>query len=164
MSTAVQAAFPATKLHSSIAHLVRQCLLEVTPSDQQPVTTALQPLHSANSGAAAQAALDVFAASPWGTKYPLIALRWQAARQQLAPFMVMPPKTRRVILLADHVLELLHLQLSRGIGRHGHFPSDQAAIAFVWLALRRAMRRTGDNPPAQPRRRLTTRAAKSPML
>lgn len=41
-----------------------------------------------------------------------------------------------VIMLVTNMIESLHMQLRKIIKNRGHFPSDEAAINLLWLALR----------------------------
>ncbi len=149
LPTALRAAFPATTPHPPIAPLPRLCLSEATARDRQSLAAALRPIYTAASAAAAQAALDAFAAGPWGAKYPSIVKCWQAALKRLVPFFALPPKVRRTILSAVHAIETLHLSLSRAIGGHGPFAGDQEATVFVWLALDREERRRSRSAQAE---------------
>ena len=56
----------------------------------------------------------------------------------MIPFFAFPPDVRRVIYTTN-VIESLHMQLRKIIKNRGHFPSDEAAINLLWLALRNAI-------------------------
>jgi len=149
LPAAIRATYPATNVQPSIAHLVRRSLSEVAPRDRKPVAAALRPTHTAAGAVAARAALDALAAGQWDAKYPSIVRRWQAESNRLIPFFASPRKVRRTILLADHAIDHLHLRLSREIGKQGCIAGDQAATAFVWLALHRVLRRWSHSAQAQ---------------
>ena len=53
----------------------------------------------------------------------------------MIPFFAFPPEIRRVIYTTN-AIESLHMQLRKIIKTRGHFPSDEAAIKLLWLALR----------------------------
>lgn len=141
LATALGATFPTATLLPSLARLICQSLDEATVKARHPLAAALRPIYTDGSAAGAQAALEKFAAGPWGAKYPAIVKRWQAALKPLVAFFALPPKARRTILSAVHLLEDLHWRLSRAIRRHGPFVGDQEATVFVWLALAREERR-----------------------
>ena len=42
----------------------------------------------------------------------------------------------RRVIYTTNVIESLHMQLRKIIKNRGHFPSDEAAIKLLWLALR----------------------------
>lgn len=58
--------------------------------------------------------------------------------EHVIPFFAFPPDVRRVIYTTN-VIESLHMQLRKIIKARGHFPSDDAAIKLLWLALRNIM-------------------------
>jgi putative transposase len=51
------------------------------------------------------------------------------------------PHIRRVIYTTN-AIESLNMQLRKIIKNRGHFPSDEAAIKLLWLALRNVMNKT----------------------
>jgi putative transposase len=141
LASALRAAFPAATLQPSHAQLICHSLAEATAKDEPSLTVALRPIYSAGSAAEAQAALDAFAAGPWGAKYPATLKRWRAPLKALASFFALPPSARRTILSAVDIIESLHQRLSREIGRYRPFAGDQDATVAVWLALQRKERR-----------------------
>jgi putative transposase len=135
LSEAIEVAFPATTVQTCIVHLLRHSLEYTSYKDRKPVAAALRPIYTAPSAQAAEAALEAFAAGPWGAKYPTIAQSWRRAWERVIPFFAFPPAVRRVIYTTN-VIENLHMQLRKIIKTRGHFPSDEAAIKLLWLALR----------------------------
>ena len=45
-------------------------------------------------------------------------------------------RVSRFIMPVTNMIESLHMQLRKIIKNRGHFPSDEAAIKLLWLALR----------------------------
>ncbi|VBY40169.1 transposase, mutator type [Burkholderia pseudomallei] len=80
-------------------------------------------------------ALDAFDTSPWGTKYPPIAALWRRAWDQVIPFYAFAPDIRKIVYTTN-AIESLHMQLRKIIKARGRFPSDEAALKLIWLALR----------------------------
>ncbi|WP_254367236.1 transposase, partial [Paraburkholderia sp. NMBU_R16] len=76
-----------------------------------------------------------FDAGPWGRKYPPIAALWRRAWEQVIPFFAFAPDIRKIIYMTNSI-ESLHMQLRKIIKARGHFPSDEAALKLIWLALR----------------------------
>jgi transposase-like protein len=138
LAEAIETAFPATTVQTCIVHLIRNSLDYATWKDRKAVAKELRPIYKAATEAAARAALDEFAASPWGAKYPTIADSWRRAWEHVIPFFAFPPEVRRVIYTTN-VIESLHMQLRKIIKNRGHFPSDEAATKLLWLALRNIM-------------------------
>jgi len=135
LAEAIEVAFPATTVQTCIVHLIRNSLEYASWKDRKAVAAALKPIYAAASAEAALAALEAFEDGPWGLKYPTIAQSWRRAWEHVIPFFAFPPEVRRVIYTTN-AIESLHMQLRKIIKTRGHFPSDEAAIKLLWLALR----------------------------
>jgi putative transposase len=135
LAEAIEAAFPETTVQTCIVHLIRNSMGYASWKQRKPLAAALRPIYTAASAEAARAALEVFAAGPWGEKYPTVVQSWRRAWEHVIPFFVFPPEVRRVIYTTN-VIESLHMQLRKIIKNRGHFPTDDAAIKLIWLALR----------------------------
>jgi putative transposase len=138
LAEAIEVAYPATTVQTCIVHLIRNSLNYVSWKDRKLVAAALRPIYTAPSAEAAQAALEAFAASPWGAQHPTIVKSWKSAWTQVIPFFSFPPEVRRIIYTTN-AIESLHMQLRKIIKTRGHFPSDEAATKLIWLALRNVM-------------------------
>jgi putative transposase len=135
LSDAIETAFPSTTVQTCIVHLIRNSLDYASWKHRKAVATALRPIYTAASAQAAEEALEEFAASDWGEKFPTIVQSWRRAWQNVIPFFAFPPDVRRVIYTTN-IIESLHMQLRKIIKNRGHFPSDEAATKLLWLALR----------------------------
>lgn len=138
LAEAIETAFPQTTVQTCIVHLIRNSLDYASWKERKAVATALRPIYTAATAQAAREALDAFADSPWGSKYPTIVQSWRRAWEHVTPFFAFPPEVRRVIYTTN-VIESLHMQLRKIIKTRGHFPSDDAATKLLWLALRNIM-------------------------
>lgn len=138
LAEAIEVTFPRTTVQTCIVHLIRNSLHYASWKDRKTVATALRPIYTAVSAEAAQAALEAFAAGPWGAKYPTIAQSWERAWSHVIPFFAFPPAVRRVIYTTN-AIESLNMQLRKIIKTRGHFPSDEAATKLLWLALRNVL-------------------------
>jgi putative transposase len=135
MEEALHAAFPATTLQTCLVHLVRRSLDLASWKDRKALAAALRVIYTAPSAEAAEAALDAFAAGPWGTRFPTIVKAWRQAWTRIIPFFAFPPAIRRVIYTTN-ALESVHARLRKILKTRGHFPNDEAATKLIWLALR----------------------------
>ena len=135
LAEAIEVAFPQTTVQTCIVHLLRSSLDYTGYRDRKAVAAALRPIYTAPSAEAAEEALAAFAAGPWGAKYSTIVQSWQRAWAHVIPFFAFPPAVRRV-LYTTNAIESLHMQLRKIIKTRGHFPSDDAALKLLWLALR----------------------------
>jgi len=138
LADAIGTAFPRTTVQTCIVHLIRNSLDYAGWKDRKAVAAALRPIYAAASAQAAEQALQAFADGPWGTKYPTIVAAWQRAWENVTPFFVFPPDIRRVIYTTN-AIESLNMQLRKIIKTRGHFPTDEAAIKLLWLALRNVL-------------------------
>ena len=135
MSEALAAVLPATTLQTCIVHLLRHSLDFVNWKERKALAAALRPIYTAPSADAAGAALDAFAAGPWGARFPTVVASWRRAWTHVIPFFAFPPAVRRAIYTTN-ALESVHARLRKIIKTRGHFPSDNAATKLIWLALR----------------------------
>ena len=138
LADAIGTAFPRTTVQTCIVHLIRNSLDYAGWKDRKAVAAALRPIYAAASEQAAEQALQAFANGPWGTRYPTIVAAWQRAWENVTPFFVFPPDIRRVIYTTN-AIESLNMQLRKIIKTRGHFPTDEAAIKLLWLALRNVL-------------------------
>src|ERR1041384_4346360 len=135
LAEAIEAAFPLTPVPTCIVHWMRNSRDYASGKDRKATASALRPIYTAATAQAAHEALEEFATSHWGAKYPTIAQSWRRAWENVIPFFAFPPEVRRVIYTTN-VIESLHMQLRKIIKNRGHFPNDDAAIKLIWLALR----------------------------
>jgi putative transposase len=135
LAEAIETAFPQTTVQTCLVHLIRNSLDYASWKDRKRLAAALRPIYTAVSADAAAAALDAFAAGPWGGKYPTIVQSWRRAWSHVIPFFAFPPAVRRVIYTTN-AIESLHMQLRKIIKTRGHFPTDEAALKLLYLALR----------------------------
>ena len=59
---------------------------------------------------------------------------WENAWERFIPFLEFPPELRRIIYTTN-AIESLNYQLRKIIKNRGHFPSDDAVIKLLWLAI-----------------------------
>ncbi|AWY58894.1 hypothetical protein A8H35_11105 [Burkholderia thailandensis] len=48
-------------------------------------------------------ALDAFAQSEWGRKFPTVAAMWQRQWEQVIPFFAYPPEVRRIVYTTNAI-------------------------------------------------------------
>lgn len=142
---AIEAVFPQTQIHTCVVHLVRRSLAFVSYKDRKRVAAALRTIYRAETIPAAEAALHAFATSADGQRYPTIAPIWERAWGYVTPAFAYPPPVRR-ILTTTNAIESLHMQLRKIIKTRGHFPTDEAALKLLYLALRNIQLRWGAAP------------------
>ncbi len=131
---AVAATWPEATVQTCVVHLIRAAMRFVNYKDRKAVAAALKPIYQAANEDAALEALDMFAASELGRRYPSAVKSFQDAWDRFTPFLAFPPELRRVIYTTN-AIESLNYQLRKITKNRGHFPNDQAAVKLLWLAI-----------------------------
>jgi len=132
---AIEATWPNTVVQTCVVHLIRASMRFVSSGDRKAVAAALRPIYTAPTVEAAEAALDAFAASPLGVRYPATVATWRNAWERFIPFLAFPPALRKVIYTTNSA-ESLNYQMRKIIKNRGHFPNDDAVVKLLWLAIR----------------------------
>jgi putative transposase len=131
---AIEATWSQTTVQTCVVHLIRASMRFVNYADRKAFAVALRPIYTAADADAAGLAFEAFRDSTWGRKYPHAVATWQAAWERFIPFLAFPPELRRVIYTTNSI-ESLNYQLRKIIKNRGHFPSDDAVIKLLWLAI-----------------------------
>jgi putative transposase len=131
---AITAVFPHTIVQTCIVHLIRHSLSFVSWQDRKQLIPALRAIYRAETADMAEQRLGEFEAE-WGKKYPAIGPAWRRAWNEVVPFFAYPPQVRKMIYTTN-AIESLHRGLRKIIKTRGAFPSDEAAMKLLYLALR----------------------------
>ena len=134
---AIEAIFPVTTVQTCLVHLIRASLKYVPRKQYDQVTKDLRPIYTAINADEAMHALEVFEAT-WGEQIPIIGRMWREAWQYVIPFLAYEPEVRRV-LYTTNAIEALNRQLRKAIKTKGSFPSEEAAIKLIYLAIQNAV-------------------------
>ena len=129
---AIEAIYPQALVQLCIVHLVRASLNYVTWQDRKKVVADLKPIYRAATADEAERALSEFA-SKW-PKYTAIARLWREQWERVIPFFALPVEVRKVAYTTNAV-ESLHMSLRKIIKTRGSFPSEEAALKLLYLAL-----------------------------
>jgi putative transposase len=131
---AICSAFPAAVTQRCVVHLIRNALRPVARRDAGEVAKELRAIYTAPTAEAAFDALAAFAASPWGTRYPQAVRVWEQAWDSFTPFLAFSPAVRK-LLYTTNAIESLNYQLRKVTKARGHFPTDDAVVKLLWLAI-----------------------------
>jgi putative transposase len=132
---AVEATWPQTTVQTCTVHLLRAAMRFVSYADRKRVAAALKPIYTAPTVEAAETELLAFAESDLGKRYPAAVMTWENAWERFIPFLAFPPELRRIIYTTN-AIESLNYQLRKIIKNRGHFPTDDAVVKLLWLAIR----------------------------
>jgi putative transposase len=132
---AITAVFPDTVVQTCIVHLIRYSMQFASWKERKLIAAALKPIYRADDAEAAERELQAFDDGTWGRKYPAIAQSWRRNWAAVIPFFAFPPEVRTIIYTTN-AIESLNASVRKAVRNKGHFPSDQAAMKLIWLALR----------------------------
>ena len=135
---AVEAVYGKAIVQTCIVHLIRHSLRFVAYKNKKKVAAALKPIYTAIDADHALEMLDAFDAE-WGEQYPMITASWRDNWERVTPFLAFPPDVRKVIYTTNSI-ENLNRQIRRVIKTRGHFPTEDAAIKLIWLAIEDAQK------------------------
>jgi putative transposase len=133
---AIEAAFPRATIQTCIVHMIRASLRYVSHLDRKKMVGDLRTIYGADTEDAALSALDAFD-QRWGAKYPTVSRLWRTRWPEVVPFLAFPKEIRR-ILYTTNIIESVNAQLRKVLRPKGHFPTDDAVLKLLFLALQRA--------------------------
>jgi putative transposase len=131
---AIEAVFPQAQVQLCIVHMVRASLNYVSWTERKKVAQDLKTIYHAATAEEAGQQLSEFARR-WDQKYPTIAALWQRHWQRVIPFFAFPAEIRKVIYTTNAV-ESLNMSLRKVLKPRVAFPSEEAALKVMYLALR----------------------------
>jgi putative transposase len=131
---AIETVFPETRVQLCIVHMVRASLHYVNWKERKRVATDLKAIYRAATERQAGQELADFVAK-WGDKYQAIGKLWRDNWERVIPLFDFPAEVRRIIYTTNAV-ESLHMSL-RKIKTRGSFPSEEAALKLLYLALQK---------------------------
>jgi putative transposase len=128
--------FALTTVQTCVIHLIRNSLAFVSWKDRKLMMPDLKAIYRAETAETAAAELDHFQAI-WGKRYPAIGQTWRRAWNYVVPLLAFPPAIRNMIDTTNAV-ESLYRSLRKIIKTRGRFPTDEAALKLLFLAIRNA--------------------------
>lgn len=131
---AIETVFPQAQVQLCLVHMVRASLAYVNWKERKLVAGDLKQIYRAATLEQAEAALAEFAAR-WDGKYPTISPLWRRNWERVIPQFEYPAEIRRVIYTTN-AIESLHMTLRKVTKNRGSFPSEEAALKLLYLALR----------------------------
>jgi putative transposase len=134
---AIEAIFPQAQVQTCIVHLVRASLNYVSWKERKQVAADLKAVYRATTAEEAEQRLAQFAAQ-WDSRYAPITALWRRQWPQVIPFFAFPAEIRTVIYTTNAV-ESLNMSLRKALKPRVAFPSEEAALKVMYLALRNAI-------------------------
>ncbi len=136
---AIATVYPRTEVQLCIVHMVRNSLAYVNWKERKAVAEDLRRIYRAPTAEAGAAELDRFEEC-WTSKYAVIGKLWRRHWAGISPQFAYPEEIRRAIYTTN-VVESLHMTLRKVIKTRASFPSEEAALKLLYLALRNVAQR-----------------------
>lgn len=131
---AIETIWPYTIVQTCVVHLIRASLRYASYTERKKLAAALKPVYTAPNADAAATALLELAESPLGARHKAALAVWERAWERFTPFLAFPPELRKVIYTTN-TIESLNFQIRKIIKNRGHFPTDDAVVKLLWLAI-----------------------------
>lgn len=131
--------FPESRTQICVVHQIRNACRYVVWKDRKEFTADMKLIYDAPTRDAAQAALDDFA-TKWEGKYGYAIKSWRDNWQELTVFFDFPVEIRRIIYTTN-LIENLNGKIRKYTRNKLSFPTDEAVIKSVYLAVREATKK-----------------------
>src|ERR1700756_1298181 len=131
---AIETVYPKTTVQLCIVHMVRASLNYVNWKERKLVARDLKSIYRAATLEEAERQLASFA-QRWDQRYPSISALWRRNWLGIIPFFQFPPEIRKIVYTTN-AIESLNMSLRKAIKTRGAFPSEEAALKVMYLALR----------------------------
>src|SRR5205809_1764691 len=136
---AIESVFPQAQVQLCIVHLTRASLNYVSWKERKAVAQDLKAIYRAETVETAEHELNTFS-KKWDARYPTISSLWKRHWERVIPFFAYPAEIRRIVYTTNAV-ESLNMSLRKIIKTRGSFPSEEAALKLLFLALRNVVDR-----------------------
>lgn len=126
--------FPESTTQICVVHQIRNACKYVVWKDKKEFTRDMKGIYNAPTQQAAEAALDDFA-KKWEDKYSYAIKSWRDNWEELTAFYQFPVEIRKIIYTTN-LIENLNGKIRKYTKNKLSFPTDEAVIKSVYLALR----------------------------
>lgn len=122
-----------------MVHQIRNAFRYVVWKDKKTFTQDMKHIYNAPNKEAAKAALGDFA-KQWEDKYSYAIKSWTDNWEELTVFLEFPLEIRRIIYTTN-LIENLNGKIRKYTNNKLSFPTDQAVMKSVYLAVREATKK-----------------------
>jgi putative transposase len=130
---AVSEVWPRTVVQTCVVHLLRASFRYAARQDWDKIAKALKPIYTAPTEDAATTRFLEFAET-WGKKYPAIVRLWESSWAEFTPFLQFDAEIRRIVCTTNSI-ESVNARIRKAVRSRGHFPTEQAALKCVYMAV-----------------------------
>jgi len=131
--------FPESKTQICVVHQIRNASRYVVWKDKKAFTADMKHIYNAPNQEAAKAALEDFA-SKWDSKYSYAVKSWKDNWEDLTVFFEFPLEIRKIIYTTN-LIENLNGKIRKYTKNKLSFPTDEAVMKSVYLAVREATKK-----------------------
>lgn len=131
--------FPESKTQICVVHQIRNASRYVVWKDKKAFTKDMKQIYNAPTKQAAKAALEDFA-KKWDHKYSYAIKSWRENWEDLTVFFEFPLEIRKIIYTTN-LIENLNGKIRKYTKNKLSFPTDDAVMKSVYLAIREATKK-----------------------
>ena len=131
--------FPQSQTQICVVHQIRNSAKYVVWKDKKAFSKDMKLIYDAPTKQAAKAALEDFK-NKWNHKYPYAIKSWEDNWEALTVFFEFPLEIRKIIYTTN-LIENLNGKIRKYTKNKMSFPTDEAVLKSVYLALREATRK-----------------------
>ncbi len=131
--------FPESQTQICVVHQIRNSARYVVWKDKKAFSADMKLIYNAPTKQAAKASLEDFSAK-WNDKYPYAVKSWTENWEELTVFFDFPIEIRKIIYTTN-LIENLNGKIRKYTKNKLSFPTDEAVLKSVYLALREATKK-----------------------
>jgi putative transposase len=136
---AIRSVFPESTKQICIVHQIRNACRYVVWKDRRNFTADMKGIYTAANQEAAALAMDHLEAT-WSHKYGYAIKSWRENWDELTAFLAFPLEIRRIIYTTN-IIENLNGKIRKYTKNKLSFPTDEAVMKSVFLAVQEATRK-----------------------
>lgn len=138
-TAAIRAVFPLAQTQICVIHQIRNACKYVVWKDRKEFTADMKLIYTAPNKAAAEQALSHFE-QKWHSKYSYAIRSWRDNWDELTVFFDFPLEIRKIIYTTN-LIENLNGKIRKYTKNKLSFPTDEAVLKSVFLAIREATKK-----------------------
>ena len=141
----ITSVFPESRTQICVIHQIRNACRYVVWKDKKEFTVDMKKIYTAPTKQAAEAALNDFAVK-WQDKYGYAVKSWQSNWEELTVFFDFPIEIRKIIYTTN-LIENLNGKIRKYTKNKLSFPTNEALIKSVYLAVRETAKKWNKTIP-----------------
>lgn len=135
----IRSIFPLSQTQICVVHQIRNAVKYVVWKDKKEFVADMKLIYTSPNKQAAEAALNDFALK-WESKYAYAIKSWRENWDELTVFFDFPIEIRKIIYTTN-LIENLNGKIRKYTKNKLSFPTDEAVLKSVFLALREATKK-----------------------